>query len=222
MVRRWATAGAVLLAACTGDGAGPDTTVALAVSWMEWPAEVSATQPGSIRIVGYHGICGTLELDVTQSGPSSVSVEADQRFDNDPPAPCPAVIAILDTVMPLPRLVTPTGPTGFFSIDAMVVDPLGGTSRRIFGQVQLTDQAPNTALQLGGRALVKADSLGCSWARSDIPGIAGPYVLSSDLVLDNSQWYSAFISGEFSAALTPRCGQDPLLSLRLVEVDAAP
>jgi len=220
--KRWLPAAALLLAACTDDGSRPGATVPLAVSWMEWPTAVTAQTHGTIRVVGYHGVCGTLALEVAQSGPSSVSVAATEHFDSDPPPPCLAIIGILDTVLPLPRLVTPTGPTGLFTIDAPVVDPLGGTGRRIFGFVALTDQQFNDAVQLGGRALVKADSLGCSWARADIPDIAGPYVLSSDLNLPDHNWFSAFVSGEFSAALSPRCGQDPLLQLRLVEVDAGP
>lgn len=209
---------AATLPACS-DGIDPGTDVPLTVSWLEWPTAVTASEHGSIRIAGYYGACGRLVLDVAQSGPSTVSVAATEHFDTDPPPPCPAVVGIFDTVLPMPRLVTPTGPTGFFTIDAPVADPLGTVMRRAFGTVELTDQAPDFAIQLGGRALVKADSLGCSWARSDISNIAGPYVLSSDVALGSNAWHGAFISGEFPAALSPRCGQDPLLQLRLLEVD---
>ena len=226
MIRRLvkALSTALLLAACS-DGASPGTDAPLTISWLTWPAAVTAAEHGSIRIVGYYGACGTLVLDVAQSGPSSVSVAATEHFDTDPPPPCPAVIGIFDTVMPLPRLVTPTGPTGSFTIDAPVADPLGGITRRIFGFVELTDQQPDVTPQVGGRALVLADSLGCSWARPDIPNrpnISGPFVLSSNIALGDDAWHGAFISGAFMPALSPRCGQDPLLQLRLLEVDAGP
>ena len=220
---RWLAATAVL-AACAEEGAGPGTDAPIAVSWMEWPAAVTATEHGSIRILALYGACGELVLTVEQSGPSSVSVAASEHFDSDPPAPCPAVVVILDSLVPLPRLVSPTGPTGSFTIDAPVADPLGGITRRVFGFVTLTDQQPDATLQVGGRAAVIADSLGCSWARPDLPGLPGfgPFVLSSDIALGDNAWHGAFISGAFMPALSPRCGQDPLLQLRLLEVDAGP
>ena len=211
----------VMVGACTDGGSGPGSDAQLTVSWMEWPAAVTASQHGSIRLVGFHGACGKLVLTVEQSGPSGVGVNAVEHFENGAPRYCPAIVAMFDTLLPLPRLVTPTGPSGQFSIDAPSVDNLGGIVRRIFGFVMLSDQQPDATLQVGGRARVLADSLGCSWATPELNTGAGPYVLSTNLTLSGG-WHSAFLSGYFQPALSPRCGQDPLLQLRAIEVDPGP
>jgi hypothetical protein len=209
---------AVTVAACSDANGPAGSSIPVAVTWLAWPAAVTAAQPGSIRVVGFHGGCGSFRLEVAQSGPSNVSVSAEQHFDTDSPQFCPEAAIIFDSLLPLPPLVSPTGSTGAFTVDAPIFDPLGGMVRRGFGYLVLSDQQPDAMLQVGGRAVVRADSLGCSWAEAALPGIAGPYVLSSNLTLGTNERRSAFISGSFTPALSPRCGQNLLLQLRVAEV----
>ena len=210
-----------MVAACT-DQAETGLDRPLTVMWLEWPTAVTASSHDSVRVRGFMG-CGTPVLSVTQSGPSSVSVMASEHYNDPHPPPCPPTIYILNAVVPLPRLEAPAGSTGQFTIDARTFDAQGARVRRVFGVLQLSDVAPDTTVQVGGRVLLLSDSLGCSWAKTEMlnflpPGFGfGPWVLSSDVAL-GSGWRGAFVSGEYSAALSPRCGQDPLLQLRVVEV----
>ena len=218
--RRILLAGIAVTGVACSDMSGPTgSDLPVAVSWMEWQSAVTADQHGSIRIVGYHGACGTFRLDVTQSGPSSVGVNASEHFDIGSPILCPALAIIFDSTVPLPRLVSPTGPSATFTVDAPVFDPVGGITRRAFGYVLLAEGQPDATLQVGGSALVLPDSLGCSWARAQLPPNAPAHVLAVNLTIGGTVWRSAFVSGYFQPMFVSRCGQNPLLVLRVIEVD---
>lgn len=207
------------LAACT-DPADTGLDRPITVTWMEWPTAVTASSHDSVRLMGFMG-CGMPVLRVTQSGPSSVSVMATEHYNDPHPPSCPPTLYFLNDMVPLPRLEAPAGSTGQFTIDAPTFNAQGGKVRRVFGILQLSDVAPDTTVQAGGRAMLLSDSLGCSWAKPQMdltPPAFGPWVLSSNLA-PGSDWQGAFVSGVYSAALAPRCGQDFLLQLHMVEVD---
>lgn len=214
---------AALAAACANETTGPLNGQSVAVSWMEWPARVSAAAPGTVRVVGTRSGCGTFQLEAVQSGPSSVGVNA-VEWRPDPPPPCLALdlIIIFDTVIPLPRLVTPTGPTGSFTIDAPAWSQVGGLSRRAFGIVELDHQA-GIEVRAGGGALLLSDSLGCSWLRHQLPGPSDtdPQVLSADVALGPG-WRPAFVTGFYATAFSPRCGQTRLFQVTAAEVEITP
>jgi hypothetical protein len=208
----------LLAAAACSDMNGPSgSDVHLAVSWMEWPGAVTADQPGSVRILGYRGLCGAFQLSVTQSGPSSVSVAAVEHFAGDPVL-CPSVAVLFDTVVPLPRLVSPVGPSAPFDVDAETVNPLGVLTRRSFGVVQLSSNQPDATLHVGGQAVVLADSLGCSWLRPALPPNAPSYVLSGNVTLGTTSWMTAFAGGSLVPVSSLHCGQHTLLQLVVLEV----
>ena len=210
-----------MVAACT-DQAETGLDRQLTVRWLEWPTAVTGSSHGSVRVTGFMG-CGSPVVRVTKSGPSSLSVMATEHYNDPHPPPCPPTIYILNAVVPLPPLEAPAGSTGQFTIDAWTTDAQGAGVRRVFGVLQLSDVAPDTTVQAGGRVLLMSDSLGCSWAKTEmlhfvLPGYGfGPWVLSNDLAL-GSDWRVAFVSGEYSAALSPRCGHNSLLQLREVEL----
>ncbi len=218
--RRLGATVATLAAAACLDAAGPRTAATVTVSWLEWPAAVSAAAPGTLRVVGTRSQCGTFEIGVVQSGPSSVGVNAVEWIP-DPPPPCLALdfLAIFDTVIALPRLTTPVGPTGFFSLDAVSWSSVGGTARRPFGTIDLALQ-PDTARRAAGRAHLLSDSLGCSWMRREIPGPTDvyPQVLANNVAL-GPNWVQVFTSGRFVTASSPRCGQTQLFQATSVEVE---
>ncbi len=209
--------------ACANETTGPRTSAAVAVSWMEWPAAVTAVAPGTVRVIGTRSLCGTFQLTVVQSGPSNVGVNA-LEWRPDPPTPCieRSILAIYDTVVALPRLVTPTGPTGFFAFDALAWSPVGGLARRGFGTITLGLQ-PSAELRAGGRAYLLSDSLGCSWMRREItgPADAGQVVLSSDVALGPT-WVPAFVTGFYATSFSPHCGQTRVFQITTMEVELTP
>ena len=220
----------VLVTACSDPAGTGGSSLPVAVSWMEWPAAVTAGQPGHIRVIGYRGICGEFRLSAVQSGAATVSVNAEEHFAGEPVL-CPSVALIFDTLVPLPVLVTsPAGSAGSFTVDGPAIDPLGGVVRRSFGFVSFSNQQPDATIQAGGSAFVLADSLGCSWAESQVAKFqgsvvspaSGPHVLSIHLVLGTTTRQSSFISGSFVPAIPPKCGQSSALQLRLLEVQSQP
>jgi len=203
---------------CTDQVTSTGAVVTVPVLWMEWPALVRTDTPGQLRVVGYHGLCGTFHVDVQQSGASAVTVNAREQFETSTPPPCVDLAVVFDTLVPLPPLTTPSG-IGSFTISAPYPDPLVGVTSRVYGTVELTTGQPDVNPRVGGRALVLDDSLGCSWAQPPVAGIGGPYVLSPDLTVGTNGWRPAFISGGFQPAFSLRCGQNLLLQLQVVEVD---
>ena len=204
------------VAACS-DPTGSTTDAQVPITWMEWPAAVTASQPGSIRITGFHGFCGVFHLAVVQSGASTISVNATEHFDSPTQQFCPAAITIFDTILPLPHLGGAGGTA--FVVDAPAADPIGVVARRPFGFLELSSNQPDATLHVGGRAYVLPDSLGCSWARAQMPLAAPAHVLSSNVAFATNTWHPAFVSGVFMPALSPRCGQNPLLQLGVLQVD---
>ena len=204
------------MAACA-DPAAPGTDVTIGITWMEWPGAVTESQPGSIRVTGFHGLCGTFRISAAQSGPSTISVDAVVHFDAAPQA-CPGAIVLFDTMLPLPRLTLPPGGNNAFVVDAPIFDQAGVVFRRPFGYLALSSNQPDATLHAGGKAFVLPDSLGCSWARAQMPPAEQAHVLSSDITLGTNDWHTAFVSGVFAPALSPRCGQDPLFQLTVLEV----
>ena len=185
---------------------------------MEWPGAVTLDQPGTVRIAGFHGACGTFQLSVTQSGPTTISVDAVMHFDTPQPELCPASIAIFDTTLPLPRLTqTPGGSNNNIVLNAPVNDGVT-IDRRSFGYLALSSNQPDATLHAGGQVFVLPDSAGCSWLRPQVPPNEMPHVLSSDITLGSNTWHAAFASGMFAPALSPRCGQDPLFQAQVLEV----
>jgi hypothetical protein len=214
------TFGALVMLAgggCTDRVTGTGAVATVPVLWMEWPALVRTDTPGQIRVVGVHDICGTFHLQAVTSGASGVNIGAWMQYETSTPPPCAAVAVIFDTLIALPSLTTPAG-AGSFTITAPYPDPLGGVVPRAYGAVELTTGQPDALTRVGGRAIVLDDSLGCSWATPQI-GNEGPYVLSTNLTLGTNGWRGAFISGGFQPAFSPRCGQNILLQLQVVEVD---
>jgi len=221
MIRLAVSAGVLGLAACAdANPVTPLTDVPVAISWMEWPAAVTPVAPGAIRLRGGHSLCGTFELGVEQSSATHVSVTAVEHIPAG--AVCPAVIALFDTVIPLPVLAPQTaGPTTSFIVDAEAYSLTSGIQRRPFGAIMLA-QAPDTARQAGGRVHLLSDSLGCSWMRSELLTAADvPQVLSSDVTL-GAQWVPAFVTGFFAEAFSPRCGHTRVFQVTAAEVELTP
>jgi hypothetical protein len=200
------------------DPAAPGSDAVVPVSWMEWPGAVTADQPGSIRITGFHGICGTFRVEVRQSAPSTISVDAALHFTTASPQACPATIVIFDTILPLPRLSVPAGGNNAFAVDAPVFDQAGTIFRRPFGYLSFSTNQPDATLHAGGQAFVLPDSVGCSWIRPQVPFNEPPHVLSTDVALAPNVWHGAFAVGMYAPALPPRCGQNPLFQAATLEV----
>ncbi len=214
---------ALLVAGCANEATGPSAVQPGAVTWMEWPARVTAAAPGRIRVIGPDNYCGTLTFEVS-AGSQRLSVVPDFRYD----PPCPALPGIVatsyDTLLSLPVLDAGPGLPAASRVVAPVYDfPYSDLITRGFGFVQ-RDTASDMATVAGGQAVLLADSLGCAWARVAAWGPRQPlaYVVENPPDLGTAGIQVAFVGGHFVPASPARCGQSSVLHLDFAEIVATP
>jgi len=180
---------------------------------MEWPARVTATARGRIRVIGPDNYCGTVTFDVS-TGALRVLVVPDFLYH----PPCPALPGIVatsyDTLLPLPVLDPGHGLPASWLVAAPVYDyPYSDLITHGFGFVHL-DTVSDTATVAGGEAVLLADSLGCAWARVAAFGSHPPiYVVENPPDLGAAGTQVAFVGGHFVPASPARCGQASVLHL---------
>ena len=194
----------VFLAACTE----PDTKVIpAAVRWMEWPAEVLAGTPFSIRISGYGPGCyETIEFHAPVTVDiSSVTVEPYFLVDGDdlnvlcerslnPMARDPGYF---DTRVAVPGL-TPSFPRSYEIRGA-----------RAFGEIIVrSDSADATHLNVGGEVSTYRDSLGCPWIS---PAFFLSYVMENPP--DTVTYWHGFVRGYVHSVTPPLCGESRVFHL---------
>lgn len=218
--------GAVPLLVLLAAGCADETTTSAGsiqpgvVTWMEWPAGVTAAAAGRIRVIGPDNFCGTLTFAVS-TGPQRLSVVPAFRYD----PPClavPGVATSYDTLLPLPVLDAGQGLPASSRVVAPGYDyPYSDLVTRGFGLVR-RDSAPDTARVAGGEAVLLADSLGCGWARVAAFGPHPPvYVVENPPDLGPAGTQVAFVSGHFVPAVPARCGQADVLHLDSAQIAAA-
>ncbi len=205
----------LVLAAGCADVSGPADLVRdpAVVAWMEWPAEIAfpGTSP-SVRLIGFRSGCGSFRIAVTVTAYNLVELDPyEERAAN---AICPLYdfIGIYDTLLALPALPATTPRTPFL-LSAPTWDAFGGVVDRLFGDFALVAQVGDTALRVGGRAELVADSAGCSWAYAQWSYQPGRVmVLDTTIVLGAPRRF-AFVRGALLPHSPPRCGQS--LALRV-------
>lgn len=183
-----------------------------AVTWMEWPAGVTAAAAGRIRVIGPDNFCGTLTFAVS-TGAQRLSVVPAFRYD----PPClavPGVATSYDTLLRLPVLDAGQGLPAASRVEAPVYDfPFSDLITHGFGVVE-RDVAPDTTTVAGGEVVLLADSLGCAWARVASFGPRPPvYVVENPPDLGPAGTQVAFVSGHFVPAGPVRCGHASILHL---------
>jgi len=207
--------------ACSSE---PDTRIEAAqVSWMEWPAEVLAATPFTVRLVGYGVSCVEVVKFVTAPSVDQSAVTFEPYFlITGQPQFCRDLVAqgtIADT--PPLRLIAP-----FFDTRAAVPgleaqvprtyevragtdvsarDALAAFPIRTFGEVTVRSAGVATErTNAGGVAYAVRDSLGCVTLQ--------PYVVYPGYVLENppadtaTYWYG-FVRGYIYEPAARVCGQ---------------
>lgn len=212
------------LAACDSD---LDVQPAM-VQWMEWPAEVTAATPFSVRLVMPFPACHRWVFKpAVSSDQSAVTFAPFFLVERGDPVclPAPAEVGVfplpflaLDTVSMAPGLATTVARTfemrGSAAVYAPTPTPGAGDSPvRTFGAVTVRLSNPDTSRRnAGGLVTMWVDDAGCVRI---LPGASPPAPPS--LVLedqsDTTGLNYAFVRGYIHDATTPVCGQTRVFKL---------
>jgi hypothetical protein len=194
------------------------------VSWMEWPAEVMAAEPFTVRLVGYGGGVSCREVlrfdPGTTTDISGVTFEpfflVSRRQAVCPPferrvAPAltvPIIAPFFDTRASVGGL-TPQTPRSYEIRGAADVS-LRGTPGvealpvRMFGEVVVrSDSVDRSRTNAGGVVYAYRDSIGCVSIYTTVA--QGEYVLENPPA-DTASFWTAFIRGYIYKAAAPVCG----------------
>lgn len=201
----------------------PDTRVHPAqVTWMEWPAEVSAATPFTARLVGVGVYCVRIVRFVTAPtvDQSAVTFEPYFLLDGPPnnclpvqgattsePASIVPIFAFFDTLAGVPGLAAQVSRTYELraGTDVLARGVDAALPIRTFGDVTVsTAQVENGRINAGGVASAVRDSLGCVTLRSY--GVHPDYVVENPPA-DTTQYRTAFVRGYIYEPAAPICGQ---------------
>jgi hypothetical protein len=219
-------AGAVFAVACR-ESTGPGTTVVPgAITWIEWPAAVTASHPESLRISGFlqcpyvgvwrAAINGT-EVHIAAWGHERDIVCLDSGTGSG-----------YDTLLVLPRLTG--GPVGTQSYSLWVPVTAatvawrfdGNTVERKVGTFDLR-AVPDTTTDMAGWVMVTQDSLGCWRARPLSAWPSTPLALAAAPNLVPAPWGQwAYLAGHLVPGSPAPCGDVRSISASTLQVDAIP
>jgi hypothetical protein len=208
----------------------PDTEILPAqVKWMEWPAEVLAAEPFTVRLVGYGAFCReVLRFDpgVTTDN-SAVTFEpfflVSHRsqpcpLDRRAPAPAalssPIIVPYYDTRAQVAGL-TPQTPRTYEIRGAADVSLRNANVLalpvRMFGEVLVrSDSVDRSRTNAGGVAYAYRDSTGC--VSLFAPVLQGPYIIENPPA-DTAIYWNAFVRGYIYKPAAPVCGQSVVFHL---------
>jgi len=201
----------------------PDTRLEAAqVRWMEWPAEVPATAPFTVRLVGEGVYCVDVVKFVTHPSVDQSAVTFEPYFLlNGTPNNClpvratatdPAftvpIQAVFDTLTDVPGLAAQVSRTYELRAGTNVYVPSGlasGFPIRTFGEVTVsTAQVENGRINAGGLVSASRDSVGCVVLRPY--GVYPGYVVENPPADTARNWF-AFVRGYLYEPAAPVCGQ---------------
>jgi len=201
----------------------PDTRVQPAqISWMEWPAGVTAATPFTVRLVGVGVYCVRIVRFVTAPTVDQSAVTFEPYFLLDgPPNQCrpvqatatsdPAsilpIFASFDTLAGVPGLAAQVSRTYEIraGTDVLTRGVAAALPIRTFGDVTVsTAQVENGRINAGGLASAVSDSLGCVTLRAY--GIHPGYVVENPPA-DTTEYRTAFVRGYIYEPAAPVCGQ---------------
>jgi hypothetical protein len=202
----------------------PDTRVEPAqVSWMEWPAEVSAATPFTVRLVGYGVSCVEVVKFVTKPSvdQSAVTFEPYFLLTGQPQfcrelTPLSHIIApFFDTRSAVPGLEAQYPRTYEIRAGSDVYARDAGLASafpiRTFGDVTVRSaQVESGQINAGGVAYAFRDSLGC--VTLSPAGVYPGYVIENPPA-DTARFWSAFVRGYIYEAAAPVCGESKVFHL---------
>jgi hypothetical protein len=198
------------------------------VNWMEWPAEVLATQPFSVRLEGYGVGCN----NVVRFDPGTTVDNSAVTFEpfflvSGPPVFCPLsdrpagpsatspVAPFFDTRAPVnglpaqfPRSYEVRGAT-----DVSAPGPVAESALpvRTFGEIVVrSDAADPSRVNAGGRVYAVRDSTGCVEIYVGSPSTQ--YVVENPPA-DTATYWSGFVQGYIYKPAAPLCGANEVFHL---------
>jgi hypothetical protein len=215
----------VPVAACSE----PDTRIEPAqVSWMEWPAEVSAATTFKVRLAGYGVACVEIRQFVTTPTVDQSAVTFEPYYLTGRPLVCPLDLARRDPAGTPALSIAPSFDTSAavpgleaqyprtYEIRAgtnvYVPNALGSTLPiRTFGDITVRmAQVENGRINAGGRVYAARDSLGCVTL---YPSFIYPGYVIENPPADTTQYWTAFVRGYIYDAPAPVCGESRVFHL---------
>ena len=215
-----------LAAACATD---PDAeAVPATVLWMEWPAEVLAAEPFTVRLVGFGVECREVVRFDTDPTVNESAVTFEPFFVvTGRQQPCPLADPLPSPMSPLPPFfdtraavppLTPTVPRSYEMRAATLPcqNALGAPDRmiRTFGDVLVrSDVVQGGVIRVGGRVYTYVDTLNC--VRVVAQGLFSGYVIENPPA--GGGYWSGFVRGYLYSPAAPVCGEIRVLHLESVE-----
>ena len=219
-----------MLAGVAACDSGLDVQPAI-VQWMEWPAEVTAAKPFTVRqVMGFPSCHKWVFKSAVSADQSAVTFAPYFLVERGDPVclPSPAAFEVfpvpflgLDTVSTAPGLATPVARTFEMRATAPVSAPTpgsgpGDTPVRTFGDVTVRLSNPDSSRHnAGGIVRMSVDIGGCVrlWP-GGFPGYVGaPAGLILEDQADTTGLSYAFVRGYIHEAATPVCGQTRVFHL---------
>lgn len=215
----------LLLAAPASACSEPDTRVEpVQVAWMEWPAEVAAATPFTVRIVGPSVYCVQVVEFVTSPtvDQSAVTFEPYFLIHGEPygcrtlwtgSASLVPIFATFDTLTAVPGLAAQASRTYELraGTDVVARGVAAAFPVRTFGDVTVsTAQVENGRTNAGGLVHAARDSLGCVTVRPY--GVSPIYVVENPPA-DTAQSWHGFVRGYIYDAPAPVCGESKVFHL---------
>lgn len=216
--------GAIVCGSACGDPTKVDVGAAV-VTWIEWPAGVTPSQPGALRISGY-AQCPYRAVFSVAVDQARVVIAAEGRSRGSPICAQDGSGAGYDTLLPLPKISLPDG----FPIVLYVVVPMSDgrnfyapeTAPRNVGSMYVA-RTPDTTTRLAGRVVLRADTSGC-WRAMPFSASPRPeFAFTKPVPLTPGTLARAgFVSGSLVTASPPICGQVLAINATELTVDATP
>jgi hypothetical protein len=214
-----------------GCATDPDAeAVPATVLWMEWPAEVLAAEPFTVRLTGFGVDCREVVRFDTDPTVDDIAITFEPFFVvTGPQQPCPLSAAdpipasaslmppFFDTRAAVPPL-TPTVPRTY-EMRAMTLPfqtALGAPDRviRTFGDVVVRSEVAQPGVtRVGGQVYSYVDTLAC--VRAAAHGLIAGYVVENPPA--GGGYWSGFLRGYLHPVSTPICGETRVLYLESIE-----
>lgn len=218
-MRRRALAWFLVLAAlsCSGDGVH---ILPAAVNWMEWPTEVRAGTPFTVRLVGFAPFCGPNDgfNGAPQVSDSAVTFQP-YFIVPDRQSACPLTAGqplspflapSFDTTAAVQGLASAGTYDMLASAFAETFAPSDAYPVRAFGTVTVrADSADTSRTAAAGQIYTWRDTLSCLHVAT--PGIIFGYVLENPP--DTTTYWSGFVQGYLYTPAAPLCGQKRVFHL---------
>ncbi|HEY2804784.1 MAG TPA: hypothetical protein VGI92_02910 [Gemmatimonadales bacterium] len=183
---------------------------------------MTAAQPGALLVTWVPDFCSddSLRIRLDTTTVRLISTTTPRQAGICPLHP-PGPAFPQDTMLPMPVLISPTGPQQF-ALRAIMADPADDNAERMAGFIALAPAA-DTTRHMGGEARLEVDSLGCplmSGGAFSLP--AHVYAVSNMPPLGGSARIAMVEAHVVGGAVPAGCGNRRLVQLDRADVTLVP